>query len=161
METLSSEKIWQILNEVKDPEIPVVSVVEMGLIRAVGKEGNNVTVTMTPTFIGCPALNAMQSDIEARLRQAGAENVTVRTVLSPAWTTDWMTAQAREKLKNFGLAPPPRHEGQLDLALLESAACPYCGSEDTTLKNSFGPTLCRAIYVCNSCRQPFEQFKPI
>ena len=161
METLSSEKIWQILNEVKDPEIPVVSVVEMGLIRAVGKEGNNVIVTMTPTFIGCPALNVMQSEIEERLRQAGAENVTVRTVLSPAWSTDWMTTEAHEKLKNFGLASPPQHGGQIDLALLEAAACPYCGSEDTTLKNSFGPTLCRAIYVCNSCRQPFEQFKPI
>jgi ring-1,2-phenylacetyl-CoA epoxidase subunit PaaD len=160
-DSLSSEEIWQILDEVKDPEIPVVSVVEMGLIRAVGKESKDVIVTMTPTFIGCPALNVMQDEIEERLRAAGAENVVVRTVLSPAWSTDWMTSGAREKLKKFGLAPPPRHGGQIDLALLEAAACPYCGSEETTLKNSFGPTLCRAIFVCNSCTQPFEQFKPI
>lgn len=158
---LTSEEIWRILDEVKDPEIPVVSVVELGLIRAVGKEGKDVVVTMTPTFIGCPALNMMQEEIEARLREAGAENVIVRTVLSPAWSTDWMTAGAREKLKDFGLAPPPRHGGLIDLALLEAATCPYCGSEDTILKNSFGPTLCRAIFVCNSCTQPFEQFKPI
>jgi ring-1,2-phenylacetyl-CoA epoxidase subunit PaaD len=161
MGSLSSEEIWQILGEVKDPEIPVVSVVEMGLIRAVGKDGDAIIVTMTPTFIGCPALNVMKTEIEERLRQAGAENVAVRTVLSPAWTTDWLTSEAREKLRNFGLAPPPRHGGQIDLDLLDKAACPYCGSEETTLKNSFGPTLCRAIFVCNACRQPFEQFKPI
>jgi ring-1,2-phenylacetyl-CoA epoxidase subunit PaaD len=160
-ETLSFKEIWQILDEVEDPEIPVVSVVEMGLIRAVGKDGPQVIVTMTPTFIGCPALNVMQEQIEARLLAAGAEAVVVRTILSPAWTTDWMTSEARQKLRNFGLAPPPQHSGQIDLALLGAAVCPYCGSEDTNLTNSFGPTLCRAIFVCGRCRQPFEQFKPI
>jgi ring-1,2-phenylacetyl-CoA epoxidase subunit PaaD len=116
---------------------------------------------MTPTFIGCPAMNVMKDEIEKRLREAGAEEVEIRTVLSPAWSTDWMTSEARQKLKSFGLAPPPRHAGLIDLDLLEAAVCPYCGSPDTTLKNSFGPTLCRAIFVCNRCREPFEQFKPI
>jgi ring-1,2-phenylacetyl-CoA epoxidase subunit PaaD len=160
-ESLSFDEIWQILEEVKDPEIPVVSVVEIGLIRAVGKECDKVIVTMTPTFIGCPALNVMRDEIEARLRAAGAEYVVVHTILSPPWSTDWMTGEARQKLKNFGLSPPARHEGQLELILLETATCPYCGSQNTELKNSFGSTLCRAIFVCNGCRQPFEQFKPI
>jgi ring-1,2-phenylacetyl-CoA epoxidase subunit PaaD len=161
MENLTLKKIWQVLDEVKDPEIPVVSVVEMGLIRSVGREGQTILITMTPTFIGCPALNVMQTEIRERLRQSGAQEVKVRVALSPPWSTDWITSQGRDKLRQFGLSPPPRHAGKIDLALLEIAACPYCASEDTSLKNSFGPTLCRAIYFCNQCRQPFEQFKPI
>lgn len=161
MVELKSKQIWEALQDVKDPEIPAVSVVEMGMIRNIGVEKGRVIVTMTPTFAGCPALQVMQANIEGRLRQEGAEEVAVKVTLSPPWSTDWVTPEGRQKLKDFGLAPPPRHLGLLEEVLQEPATCPYCGSKDTTLKNNFGPTLCRAIYYCNNCQQPFEQFKPV
>lgn len=158
---LNESLVWQLLDDVKDPEIPVVSVVEMGIIREVQVAGGNVRVVMTPTFSGCPALETMRSDIEERLHQAGAQQVDVSLTLSPPWTSDWITAEARQKLKDFGLAPAPQFAGSLELAWLDVVTCPDCDSQDTVLKNSFGSTLCRAIYFCNACQQPFEQFKPI
>ena len=157
----SLEQVWAALEDVKDPEIPVVSVVEMGIVREVAVEPDRVVVTITPTFSGCPALVAMQDGIVERLKRLGIENVDLRVVLSPPWSTEWIGESARAKLKAFGLAPPPRHDGDFTLVLLDPAECPYCGSKDTRLRNSFGPTLCRAIYTCNSCHQPFEQFKPL
>jgi ring-1,2-phenylacetyl-CoA epoxidase subunit PaaD len=162
MKSLTTENIWEVLDEVKDPEIPVVSLVEMGIIRRVEIADESVIVTMTPTFSGCPALQVMKSDIENRLRAAGIAAVEVRQVLDPPWSSDWITAEARQKLKQFGLAPPPRHGGNLqEILLIDTVACPYCDSTNTTIKNSFGPTLCRAIYYCHDCQQPFEQFKPL
>lgn len=161
MQALTSKQVWQILEEVKDPEIPVVSVVEMGMIRQVSLDEDQVFVRMAPTFAGCPALQVMRSEIEARLQQAGANQVQVQLIFSPPWSTDWITTQARKKLKAFGLAPPPQHGGDFERLLQEAATCPYCDSQNTQLKNDFGPTLCRAIYVCQDCKQPFEQFKPI
>ena len=158
---LTTEQIWEALNDVKDPEIPVVSVVEMGIVREVVVADGQVIVTMTPTFSGCPALHVMKADIESRVRQLGATMVEVKVTLTPRWTTDWITDEARIKLREFGLAPPPVHQGDVNVMFLDVAACPYCGSNDTTLKNTFGPTLCRMIYYCNACRQPFEQFKPV
>lgn len=158
---ITEEQIWKSLEDVKDPEIPVVSVVEMGIVRRVAVADGKITVTITPTFSGCPALHVMQRDIDARLRQLGATEVDVQTALSPRWTSDWITPEARDKLKAFGLAPPPQHGGNAQLFFLDQAACPYCNSADSTLKNAFGTTLCRAIYYCNNCRQAFEQFKPI
>jgi ring-1,2-phenylacetyl-CoA epoxidase subunit PaaD len=159
--SLSSEDIWQILETVTDPEIPVVSVVDLGLIRSVAAEGERVMVVMTPTFAGCPAVGVMREEIEARLRQAGAEDVQVRLVHAPPWSSDWITPQGRERLRAFGLAPPVRHGGQVAAALAAPVVCPYCGSTETELRNDFGPTLCRAIYTCNACSQPFEGFKPL
>ena len=158
---LTAEQVWRALEEVMDPEIPVVSVVELGIVRDVRLLGDRVVVTMTPTFSGCPALLVMQREIEARVRGLGASEVEVKTVLSPPWTSDAITEAARAKLKAFGLAPPPRHNGDVNVFFLDEIACPYCGSTKTTLKNSFGSTLCRAIFYCNTCRQPFEQFKPL
>ncbi len=158
---LTSASVWQALEDVKDPEIPVVSVVEMGIVRGVEVEGKRVVVAMTPTFAGCPALDVMRAGIETRVRALGASEVEVKLQLSPPWSTDMMTEAARAKLKAFGLAPPPRHGGLIQIMFAEDAACPYCGSSNTSLKNSFGPTLCRAIYYCNACQQPFEQFKPL
>jgi ring-1,2-phenylacetyl-CoA epoxidase subunit PaaD len=155
------QDIWQALEEVRDPEIPVVSVVEMGMVRRVELSDKRVIVTLTPTFSGCPALHAIKADIQAKLLRRGVEAVEVRETLSPAWSSDWITDAAREKLKAFGLAPPPKHGGDLKVALSDAVACPYCGAEDTLVKNTFGPTLCRAIYFCKNCQQPFEQFKPI
>lgn len=158
---LTLEAAWTALEDVADPEIPVVSIVDLGIVRRIEKEGGTMKVSITPTFAGCPALLAMKDQITEVLQAAGHPKVKVEVVLSPAWTTDWLSDETREKLRRFGLAPPPVHEGKVELILMEEAACPYCGSDHTVLKNSFGPTLCRAIYFCNDCRQPFEQFKPL
>jgi ring-1,2-phenylacetyl-CoA epoxidase subunit PaaD len=159
---MNVEEIWQALEEVKDPEIPVVSVVEMGIVRDVALSSDGtVVVKMTPTFSGCPALHVMQADIKQKVMEIGAPAVRVETVLYPPWSSDWISDAARQKLKDFGLAPPQKHGGNLEITFYELARCPYCDSANTTLTNSFGPTLCRAIYTCNSCRQPFEQFKAL
>lgn len=158
---LTAAEVWRILSEIADPEIPVVSLIDLGLIRGVAVSPEKVIVTMSPTFSGCPALTVMRREVEARLLNAGAEAVEVRTVYAPAWTSDWITPQGRQRLVEFGLSPPPLHGGQLEAALAAAAVCPYCGSQNTQLKNDFGSTLCRAIYVCTACRQPFEAFKPV
>ncbi len=158
---LTSEAVWQALGGVMDPEIPVVSVVDLGIIRAVTIADGRVTVAMTPTFAGCPALAVMQAGVVDAVRALGAEAVEVVLQLTPPWTSDWIAETARAKLAGIGLAPPVRHGGLIQLILTEAATCPYCGSRDTSMRNSFGPTLCRAIYFCNACRQGFEQFKAL
>lgn len=160
--TLTVEDVWQALAAVMDPEIPVVSVVDMGIIRAVDVAPDGVTVTMTPTFSGCPALDVMRRDVAAAVRGLGVEHVTIHTVLHPAWSTEWISDAGREKLRRFGLAPPPRHQGNVaDVAFFDLAECPRCGSTHTSLRNAFGPTLCRMIWYCHDCRDAFEQFKPL
>lgn len=161
MQAPTHEEIWEVLETVRDPEIPVVSVVEMGMIRSVGVEGGSIYVSLSPTFVGCPALNLIRDEIVARLKDAGAQEVRVRLTLAPPWTSDWIAPQARQKLEEFGLAPPPLHAGRIEAALLEAVPCPFCGSTETEPVNFFGSTLCRAIYRCGRCRQPFEQFKPL
>ena len=164
MLSLPSEKeIWNALEEVEDPEIPVVSVVEMGIVRTVELAEDSVTVSMTPTFSGCPALHVMRGDIEAKLLELGFEEVEVKTVLSPPWSTDWISEEAKVKLRKFGIAPPTPTREDDGLIQLEPspAACPRCGSFDTSTKNTFGPTLCKSIHVCNRCQEPFEAFKSL
>lgn len=161
MSGMSAGEVWEILEEVKDPEIPVISLVDLGLVRQVAVDEERVKVVMTPTFSGCPALQVMQEQVEERLREAGFEEVEVQMSREQSWTSDWITPSGREKLKEFGLAPPPLHEGDMESAWRESVRCPYCDSTNTDLRNSFGPTLCRAIFFCNNCQQPFEQFKPL
>lgn len=161
LQTQSIENIWRALDEVADPEIPVVSLVEMGVIREVERAEGGIIVTMTPTFSSCPALLVMENDIKEKLVELGVEKVEVHSRLDPPWTTEWITEKARQKLKGIGLAPPPRHNGDFELALRNAALCPRCGSEDTLLRNSFGPTPCRMIFTCNTCGEPFEQFKPL
>lgn len=159
---MTDEQVWEALHEVKDPEIPVVSVVEMGIVREVEASGENVTVAMTPTFSGCPALGVMKSDITSKLRELGFEKVEVRTVLSPPWSTDWITDEAKQKLADFGVAPPtPATDDGLIQLDLSPAQCPRCGSFDTTTRNTFGPTLCKSMHTCNSCQEPFEAFKSL
>ena len=161
MVTLTEESIWAALQEIKDPEIPVVSLVEMGIVREVELTDEQVTVKMTPTFSGCPALIEMERLIEEKLLAMGAPSVQVEVLRKPAWTSDWITDEGRRKLKKFGLQPPHRHGGNIVMTFFEPVACPRCNSEDTTLKNSFGSTLCRSIWVCNACQEPFEQFKAL
>lgn len=161
IETISAETIHSALNEIMDPEIPVVSLVEMGIIRAVTIESNAVTVTMTPTFSGCPALVEMQTLIRDKVYGLGADSVAVETSIAPPWTSDWITDEGRRKLKQFGLAPPQPHGGNVVMTFFDPVTCPRCDGIDTTLKNSFGSTLCRAIWYCHTCQDAFEQFKPL
>ncbi|TAK11878.1 MAG: phenylacetate-CoA oxygenase subunit PaaJ [Anaerolineae bacterium] len=158
---MSLQDIWRALDDVVDPEIPVVSLVEMGIIRDVMEVGGRIVVKMTPTFAGCPALEVMESDIRARLEKMGIDLVDVVRALDPPWTSDWISESARRKIKQIGLAPPQVHGGDFINVLDAPVTCPYCDSFNTTLKNSFGSTPCRMIYYCNNCSQPFEQFRPL
>ncbi len=158
---LTSEAVWAALEDVKDPEIPVVSVVELGMVRDVAITDRRVVVDITPTFAGCPAFEVIREAVAERVRRLGAETVEVRRLLSPAWSTDDMADAARRKLHDFGLAPPQPHGGLLLPALEAPVACPRCGSFDTALRNAFGSALCREIYTCSSCHETFERFKPL
>ena len=160
---VTAEAVWGALAEVPDPEIPVISIVDLGVVRSVDVEGARVRVELTPTFLGCPALEAMKTAMEERVRALGAEP-DVAVVLDDSWTTDRITSAGREKLREAGFAPPaPREAAAPRLVQLESSVfrCPYCGSTETKLENIFGPTPCRSLRYCESCRQPFEQFKTI
>ena len=161
--TLDRARIFEILGSVPDPEVPVISVVELGIVRdAVVTETGAVQVTITPTYSGCPAMFEIERDIVSALQGAGAAQVEVRTVLSPAWTTDWIGPEAREKLRRYGIAPPGRAEQGGFVTLTRArpnVACPRCGSTDTRLKSEFGSTACKAIHVCSACGEPFDEFK--
>ena len=160
---VTTEQVWNALAEIPDPEIPVISLVDLGVIRDVGIENGSVRVEFTPTFLGCPALEVMRDAMAERIRDLGAEpEIVVRT--DDSWSTDRITPQGRETLRESGFAPPaPREASAPTLVQLRSNVfrCPYCGSTDTRLENIFGPTPCRSLRYCSSCRQPFEQFKTI
>jgi ring-1,2-phenylacetyl-CoA epoxidase subunit PaaD len=159
---LTRESVFGVLGSVMDPEVPVISVVELGIIRDVIIDGDTVRVTVTPTYSGCPAMREIEADIREALQEAGVRDVVVETVFAPAWTTDWIGPEAREKLRAYGIAPPGKAEPQGLITLTRArvpVACPFCGSHDTRLQSEFGSTACKAIHVCNSCRQPFDEFK--
>jgi ring-1,2-phenylacetyl-CoA epoxidase subunit PaaD len=164
-ETLE-RRVWRELAAIADPEIPAISVVDLGVIGSVVVDGRRITVDLLPTFVGCPAIGVMQEQITERLG-AVADEVAVRVRYDPPWTSDRISPVGRERLRRSGFAPPEPMPagpmlGQLDeLAVLPIATCPYCGSRNTRLDNAFGPTLCRAIYHCEECRQPFEQMKRV
>jgi ring-1,2-phenylacetyl-CoA epoxidase subunit PaaD len=160
----SRDELLAILEEVMDPEVPVLSVVELGIVREVEVLDDGVTVTVTPTYSGCPAMRVIEQDIEAALRARGVEQVRIKTSYSPAWTTDWIPAEAREKLRAYGIAPPVAAEHSVPVTIGRRRAavrCPYCGSTETQVRSEFGSTACKAIHFCRSCRQPFEEFKAI
>lgn len=152
---------WSALEEVLDPEMPIVNLVEMGIVREVEATPAGAQVTITPTFAACPAYEVMAANIEERLLAAGAASVQVTVRHDPPWTSEWISEGARAKLKAAGLAPPPRHSGNFVSVLMDPVACPRCESTNTTLRNSFGTTPCRMIYTCNDCQEPFELFKPL
>ena len=160
---LALDAVWEALAEIPDPELPVVSIVDLGVVKDVEVEGDRVHVSFTPTFMGCPALEVMRAQMEDAIRDLGAEP-DVKVVLDDSWSTDRISAEGREKLRAAGMAPPaPRGAEQPTLVQLERGAfrCPWCGSTDTRLENLFGPTPCRSLRYCATCRQPFEQFKTI
>jgi ring-1,2-phenylacetyl-CoA epoxidase subunit PaaD len=162
MSVVSEQQVWDALGEIPDPEIPDISLVDLGVIKSVSVEGRHVRVEFTPTFMGCPALERMQLEMTEAIERAGGE-AQIDVVLDDSWSTDKITPEGREKLRAAGFAPPaPRPAGKLELVQLQRGfRCPYCGSTDTRLDNLFGPTPCRSIRYCNACRQPFEQFKTI
>jgi ring-1,2-phenylacetyl-CoA epoxidase subunit PaaD len=160
---VTAEQVWEALAEISDPEIPVISLVDLGVVKDVRVDDETVHVAFTPTFLGCPALEVMRRQMEQRIAELGAEP-DVEVVLDDSWSTDRISAQGREKLRAAGFAPPtPREAAAPKLVQLQRGVfrCPYCGSTETRLENIFGPTPCRSLRYCESCRQPFEQFKTI
>ena len=163
---LSKSKIWSWLEEVIDPEIPVLNVVEMGIVRDVEFDNGGLIVKITPTYSGCPAMNAIEMEIHKKLKEKGIENFRVVTDYKESWTTDWMTDHAKKKLKDYGIAPPDKtSQNDNFLANLKGSQkivpCPWCDSLDTVLESEFGSTACKSQYYCNGCDQPFEHFKCI
>lgn len=155
-------RIRDILDEVKDPEIPTISLIDLGVITEIDlKENGHVYVEMTPTFVGCPAMDYMKKSVEEKLKENGFEDFFVNVTLEKTWTTNNITEKGREGLKKHGLAPPPHLEKIVDIDILENVTCPYCNSDDTELQTPFGPTLCRSMHFCHNCKQAFEQFKPL
>jgi len=157
---VEEQQIWNWLESVNDPEVPVLSVVDLGVVRKVELTEKGITITITPTYSGCPAMQVIEEDIRRKLLEEGLSNLNIVTVLSPAWTTDWLSESGREKLKEYGIAPP---ENEVDKSLLFSAPlivpCPKCNSKETKMVSEFGSTACKAHYKCISCREPFDYFK--
>jgi ring-1,2-phenylacetyl-CoA epoxidase subunit PaaD len=159
---VTADDVWAALAEIPDPEIPVISLVDLAVVKGVAVENGPVRIDFTPTFMGCPALDTMRLAMEAKIAELGAL-AAVNVRLDDSWSTDDITPEGREKLRAAGFAPPaPRSAGKLRLTQLQRGfRCPYCGSTSTQLENLFGPTPCRSIRYCEDCRQPFEQFKTI
>jgi ring-1,2-phenylacetyl-CoA epoxidase subunit PaaD len=156
---VKEEDIWKYLKDVKDPEVPVITVVDLGIIRSIELNGTHCLVAITPTYTGCPAMKVIESDIIARLTEEGL-TTEVKTTLSPAWTTDWITEDGRNKLEEYGIAPP---QDEVDKSVLFAeptiVPCPLCKSKNTRLISQFGSTACKAHYQCNDCKEPFDYFK--
>jgi len=159
------EQIWEWLEEVYDPEIPVLNIVEMGIARSVEMKDDQLIINITPTYSGCPAMNAIEQEIKKKLAKKGVKNFAVKKDFSETWTTDWMTDEAKKKLKDYGIAPPEKSTDEKDfmrgLKNTKIVPCPHCDSLDTELRSEFGSTACKALYYCNNCEEPFEHFKCI
>lgn len=160
---LTKEKIWEYLSEIPDPDIPVISITDLGVVRNVEVTGEKVIVTITPSYSGCPAMQFFKEEIVSVLKSKGIEEVEIKTVFSPAWTTDWITDSAKEKMKTHGIAPPEKSTENINVLFfhVKKKTCPWCSSTHTKLASQFGSTPCKALWFCNSCRQPFEYFKCI
>ena len=153
------QRAWNAASQVVDPEIPVLTIADLGVLRDVAVIDGQVEVAITPTYSGCPAMNMIALDIEVALEREGVRNPKVRTVLSPAWTTDWMSEDGRNKLREYGIAPPQASSSRRALFGEQQVACPQCGSAETELLSEFGSTSCKALWRCKSCREPFDYFK--
>ena len=157
---VDTDQIWKYLDEVSDPEIPVLTINDLGIVRNVRIEDDLCKVTITPTYSGCPAMKRIEDDIVEKLNEKGVKNVEVDLVLSPAWTTDWITENGRQKLLEYGIAPP---QDEVDKSVLfaepTNVPCPKCGSSNTRMVSQFGSTACKAHYQCNDCMEPYDYFK--
>lgn len=160
--TIAEKNIWSILAKVCDPEVPVLTILDLGIVRNVQINGEKTEIIITPTYTGCPAMDMIAMNIRLALAEHGYKNITVTTVLSPAWTTDWMTEEGKQKLKAYGIAPPnPKQQVCNDklFAAAEAVQCPHCNSYHTTRISEFGSTACKALYQCKECNEPFDYFK--
>lgn len=159
----TKENIYALLDGIPDPEIPVISIVELGVIRDIKIDGKDIEVKITPTYSGCPAMKQMEDDVRKKLKEEGFENIKINTVYTPAWTTDWLSKEAKQKLQDYGIAPP--EESTSDKSFLtgkkRSVTCPRCKSTDTIMVSQFGSTACKALYKCNNCLEAFDYFKCI
>ncbi len=159
----TEKEIFDLLSEIPDPEIPVISIVELGVIRKVSSNGKSIDVVITPTYSGCPAMKQMEDDVCKKLKENGYETVHVSMVYSPAWTTDWLSEEAKLKLQKYGIAPP--EESTSDKSFLsnkpKAVTCPRCKSKNSTMVSQFGSTACKALYQCKDCMEPFDYFKCI
>ena len=153
------QRAFEVVASVVDPEIPVLTIADLGVLRDVAISDGRVEVTITPTYSGCPAMNMITLEIELVLEREGFRRSKVRTVLAPAWTTDWMSEAGRRKLREYGIAPPQGASSRRALFGVEKVACPQCGSEDTEVLSEFGSTACKALWRCKRCREPFDYFK--
>ncbi len=161
-QNISTKKIWKLLEEVYDPEVPVLSVIDLGIVRDVKINNEEVEIRITPTYSGCPAMDVISMNIKMILLERGYKKIKIISVLSPAWTTDWMSEHGKEKLKAFGIAPPTIKQQVCHTELFhegEAIQCPHCNSYNTKLVSQFGSTACKALYVCENCREPFDYFK--
>lgn len=159
--TKQEQDIWKLLGNVNDPEVPVLSVVDLGIIRKIKIENDNIEIMITPTYTGCPAMDMISTNIKMELLANGFNNIKITSVLSPAWTTDWMTEEGKRKLKEYGIAPPnPKQQVcRENLFALETVQCPHCNSYRTHRISEFGSTACKALYQCDDCKEPFDYFK--
>ncbi|GAB0151216.1 1,2-phenylacetyl-CoA epoxidase subunit PaaD [Marinobacterium sp. BA1] len=156
------KELWNLLDEVKDPEVPVLSIWDLGILRDVERDGDRIMVTITPTYSGCPAMNTITADVVAQLNRHGYDDVEVKMTLSPAWSSEWMSPEGRRKLRNYGVAPPEDADIDADgLTPDAHAKCPHCGSRNTRRISEFGSTACKALFQCNDCNEPFDYFKKI
>ncbi len=155
------EEIYEVLDQVADPEIPVLTVRDLGVIRDIIIDGDSIEVIITPTYSGCPAMNTIEINIKAALQEAGYHPVKVTTVISPPWTTDWLSEEGRRKLKEYGIAPPQERSFDKNALFSEekNIECPRCNSQNTKMISQFGSTACKAMYQCNDCLEPFDYFK--
>ncbi len=151
--TISKKSILKILESVTDPEVPVLSIIDLGIVRNVEIESNKIKITITPTYTGCPAIDVINMSIRMALLENGFTDIEIKNVLSPAWTTDWMTEEGRKKLKEYGIAPPAQSNN------IKSVQCPQCNSFNIELLSYFGSTACKALYKCKDCKEPFDYFK--
>jgi len=161
MDMLTEKQVWEWLGTIADPEVPVLSIIDLGIVREVQvQDDESVTISITPTYSGCPAMDVISMQIRLLLLGNGVKNIHIKLILEPAWTTDWMSESGKAKLLAYGIAPPQRRS-DTPLALFEedTVPCPRCHSENTTLISRFGATSCKSMYKCNDCQEPFEHFK--
>jgi ring-1,2-phenylacetyl-CoA epoxidase subunit PaaD len=165
----AADGVWDLLRSIQDPEIPVISICDLGIVRGVSAgDGEQTEIVITPTYSGCPAMHVIEDDIRSKLAAGGFKDVRIKTILSPAWTTDWMTDAGKAKLASYGIAPPTHKVAGDGAAVVRfvtrrhaGPACPQCGSHETERLSEFGSTACKALYRCLECREPFDYFKPI
>ena len=160
----TTDKIWNLLEEIPDPEIPVLTIHDLGIVRKIDEINNEIIVTITPTYSGCPAMNVFEADIVTTLNKYGYDKVSIKTTYDPPWTTDWLSEEAKKKLQDYGIAPPEQKTTDKNALLVDdrkSVTCPQCKSTNSKMISQFGSTACKSLYQCNDCMEPFDYFKCI